>query len=48
MSFNELCLLLYEVFESRLIIKQFKTKDLEHYKKCIDLELKKRGKIKFL
>lgn len=43
MSFNQLRLLLYEVFESRLIIKQFKTKDLKHYKKCIDLELRKRG-----
>lgn len=44
MSFNKLRLLLYEVFESRLIIKQFKTKDLKHYYKCIKLELKKRGR----
>lgn len=42
MSFNQLRLLLYEVFAQRLVIKQFKTKDLMHYKKCIDLELKKR------
>lgn len=43
MSFNQLRLVLYEVFEQRLFIKQFKTEDLKHYKKCINSELKKRG-----
>lgn len=42
MSFNQLRLLLYDVFESRLVIKQFKTKDLMHYYECIKLELNRR------
>ncbi len=43
MSFNELRKLLFVVFESRIIIRQFKTSELLHHCNCIQHELLKRG-----
>ena len=43
MSFNELRLFLYNVFENRIIMEEFRTIDLMHFKKCICTELRKRG-----